>query len=119
LSDFASSFIARAQREEAVLLYLFGRQLERWAREEVEKLNGKRRSLTLPAGTLAFRKVPPSLQVDDETLVLAWARKNLPACVVITERLNRSILVDHFKTSGEMPDAGVRIDPERDSFSIR
>src|SRR5579862_4239911 len=34
----------RAQREETVLLFLFGRQLERWSKSAIESLGGRRKS---------------------------------------------------------------------------
>ena len=119
VKEWAEMERRRAQREEAVLMYLFGRQLERWSREQVEKLGGRRKSIALPAGTVAFRSVPPSLQIDDEMKVLAWARKNCPQAVVIVEKLSRSILSDHFRQTGEVPDIGAHIEGQRESFSIR
>jgi hypothetical protein len=41
----------RAEREEATLMYLFGRQIESWAMDEVQKLGGRRKSVALPAGS--------------------------------------------------------------------
>src|SRR4051812_46184175 len=40
----------RAAREEQCLLFLFGRQIETWVRDQIEKLNGRRKSLSLPSG---------------------------------------------------------------------
>src|SRR4051812_37830723 len=60
----------RAAREEQTLMFLFGRQIESWARDEIKKLH-KRKSLNLPAGAVGFRAVSACLQVDNEDVVLA------------------------------------------------
>ena len=116
---FAQQELRRAEREERTLLFLFGRQLQAWTKGELQKLNGRRKSLALPAGILSFKTVPASLQIDDEQAVLAWAKKHLPAAVLTVEKLSRSILSDHFKHSGEVPDCGAHVEPERQSFSIK
>ncbi len=51
VQSWANREIARATREEQTLLYLFGAQLEGWARIEIEKFNGRRKSISLPAGS--------------------------------------------------------------------
>jgi hypothetical protein len=73
----------------------------------------------LPAGTLAFRKQPPKLVVEDEQAVIAWAKQNKPELVIILESLSKSGLNDHVKQTGEMPERGVRLEPERESFSVK
>jgi hypothetical protein len=119
IKEYAEQERRRAEREEAVLTYLFGKQLERWVKATIEKNGGRRKSICLPAATLAFRKVNAALQVDDEEAVLVWAKSNCPAAVVLTERLSRSELKAHFEQTGEMPDRGAHIEPEQDRFSIR
>lgn len=109
----------RAEREEETLMFLFGRQLQAWTKGEVEKSKGKRKSICLPSGTVGFRRVNASLQVDDEQAVLVWARVNCPSAVVVVEKLSRSILSDHFKVTGEVPDHGAHVEGEREAFSIR
>ena len=110
---------ARGAREEQVLMYLFGNQLRRFAQEEVAKLGGRRKSIPLPAGTLAFRSVPARLVVDDEQAVLQWARKHLPTAVVQIERLAKALVLDHAAKEGEIPDEGVHFEPATEKFSIR
>src|SRR5439155_13447674 len=79
VKEFAETEVRRAQREEMTLMFLFGRQAECCARAEVEQFHGRRKSLNLPAGVIGFRHVNPSLQVDDELVVLAWAKENCRA----------------------------------------
>lgn len=107
----------RAEREEQTLLFLFGRQLQGWVRAEIA--SGRKKSVGLPAGTVGFRKVNASLHVDDESAVLLWCKKNCPTAVVRVEKLSRSVLSDHFKATGEIPDDGAHVEPERESFSIK
>lgn len=109
----------RAEREETTLLFLFGRQIETWAKGEIEKLGGRRKSICLPAGTVGFRKVNACLQIDDEQAVLIWAKSNCPHAVVVTEKLSKSELKAHFEASGELPEVGVHVEPEKNSFTIR
>lgn len=119
VADWAESEKRRAEREEHCLLFLFGRQLETWAKEELQRRGGKRKSIGLPGGTLCFRTLNPSLQVDDEQMVLAWAKSSLPSAVVISEKLSRAILGDHFRSTGEVPPAGAHVDKGGERFSIR
>lgn len=115
---WADQEVRRAEREQNTLLFLFGRQIETWAQVEIAKLHN-RKSLALPAGTLGFRTINPCLHVDDESIVLAWAREHLPSAIVTKFSLSRSILKDHFETTGELPDAGAHIEPAAERFYIR
>jgi phage host-nuclease inhibitor protein Gam len=118
VKEWAEQEQRRAEREEKTLLYLFGRQIEDWARVEIEKLKGKRKSLNLPAGVVGFRQIKPCLQVDDEAAVIRWASENLPAAVTVIERLSRSELKQYFEKTGETPVEGVHVEPGGDRFYI-
>jgi hypothetical protein len=107
----------RAEREEERLLFLFGRQLETWAKTEIEAFKGKGKSINLPAGKLSFRKVKASLFIDDEHLVLTWAKSSCPSAVVMSEKLSKSELNAFFDATGEIPN-GSHAEPEKQSFSI-
>lgn len=109
----------RAAREEQTLLFLFGRQIEMWAKSEIAKLKGKRKSLNLPAGCIGFRSVSPRLIVDDEGAVLRWAKIHLPDAVVITEKLAKSVINEHAEKEGVIPDEGVHLEPASEKFFIR
>jgi hypothetical protein len=78
VAEWAEQEKRRAAREEQCLMYLFGRQIELWAKSEIERKKGKRKSLALPAGVIGFRSISPTLQVDDEKLVIDWARSSCP-----------------------------------------
>ena len=109
----------RAAREEQTLLFLFGRQIERWARSEVAKLRGMRKSLRLPAGSVGFRSVGPRLVVDDERAVLQWAKVHLPDAVVVTEKLSKSVINEHAEKLGVIPDEGIHMEPASEKFFIK
>lgn len=109
----------RAAREEQTLMFLFSRQIETWVKSEIKKLNGRRKSLNLPAGATGFRSVGPRLVVDDESAVLKWAKLNLPDAVVIVEKLSKTVINEHAERSGEIPDEGVHIEPAHEKFFIR
>lgn len=109
----------RAAREEQTLMFLFGRQLETWTRSEISKLRGRRKSINLPAGMVGIRVVGPSLKVDDEDRVIAWAMTYCPAVVITLPKLSRIALKDHFEATGELPEAGAHIEPESERFYLR
>jgi len=117
--EWADQEVRRAEREETTLMFLFGRQIEMWAKSEIEKLKGKRKSINLPAGAVGFRSVGPRLVVDDEGLVLKWAKHHLPSAVVVTERLSKSVINEHVEKVGEIPDEGVHVEPAAEKFYIR
>lgn len=117
VKEFAQREQRRAEREEMTLFFLFGRQLERWARGEIEKLNGRRKSLCLPAGTVAFRTEAAKLVVDDEAVLMAWAKKCCPEAIQVSEKLIKTPINEHFKACGELPD-GCHLEPENDTFRI-
>jgi hypothetical protein len=118
VKQWADAEQRRAQQEEQTLIFLFGRQAEQWAHDEIKKLNGRRKSLALPGGVVGFRTMNPSLFVDDERIVLGWARQNCPTAVTVVERLSKSALHKHFAMSGEVP-AGAHLEPAREAFFIR
>ena len=59
------------------------------------------------------------LVVDDEQAVLAWAREHHPEMVAVVERLSKTALNEHVGRTGEVPDAGVHVEPERERFYVR
>jgi hypothetical protein len=90
-------------------------ELERWAKGQ---LTGKKRSLKLPTGQLAFRTVPAGLRVLSEAEALAWAKQERPDLVRVKESVLVSELKAHFDQTGELP-AGAERTEGRDSFSVK
>lgn len=95
--------LRRAEREESFFVRRFGGELEAWARSEVARLTDGRRSVRLPSGVVGFRTAPPSLQVVDESALLAWARRHLRDAVEVRTTLRKSVLLGHLKATGECP----------------
>ncbi|MGC4031355.1 MAG: host-nuclease inhibitor Gam family protein [Tepidisphaeraceae bacterium] len=116
---WAEQELRRAAREEATLNFLFGRQIESWAKDEIGKFNGRRKSLCLPAGTVGFRSQPTRLVVDDETRVISWARQNLPSAIVVVEKLSKTTLNEYTEKTGDIPDGGVHVEVAQEKFFIR
>lgn len=116
--DWAALETRRAQREEERLLYLFGAQLQRWTDDEVTKLRGRRRSISLPDGTLGFRTVPASLRINDESLVIRWAVRSCPSAVATVQRLRKTPIMEYFEATGELPE-GAEIVAPHPNFYIR
>jgi hypothetical protein len=109
----------RGEREEQTLLFLFGRQLEAWVRSEVVKFQGRRKSITLPAGIAGFRRSPSKLVIDDDAVVMAWAREHCPHAIAVTEKLVKAIIDRYVNETGHAPDSGIHIEPEAERFFIR
>jgi hypothetical protein len=109
----------RAILEERELLHRFGPQLQRWIISEIAKSNGRRKSVSLPAGTAGFRQIGTRLLIDDATAALDWARINCPQAVVTRQILSKSTLKEHMFATGEVPDVGISLEPSRESFFVR
>ena len=109
----------RAVSHEQFFLARYGSQLMDYTREHMGLQSGRKKSISLPAGVVGFRSQSSKLVVDDESAVLDWARKSQPDLIVVTERLSKTALNEHFESTGELPDAGVHVEPARESFYIK
>jgi phage host-nuclease inhibitor protein Gam len=114
----SESILKRIASEKESFLARFQVDLEEYTRQKIE--GGKRRSHETVYGTLAFRKVPPTLSVVDKDAALEWAREHDPTS--IQQTLNVKAYSDRAKLdlqqNGEIL-PGVELKPERESFSIR
>lgn len=94
----------RHERAAAGLLAAFSADLEAFARQAIEADGGKRQKHVLPNGvTLAFRKLPDGLQVDDEDAALAWATDSCTEAIRLTRSLNKTALRAWMTETGEIP----------------
>jgi hypothetical protein len=118
VKEWAEHEQRRAVKEEASLLFLFGRQLEIWAKSEIEKNRRRKKSIFLPAGTVCFRHTKARLVIDDEAIVADWARQHLPDAIQQVEKLKKMVVNEHFESTGELPDSGTHIEPDREVFKI-
>ncbi len=110
---------ARARQREAFFLFHFGAQLREFARKTLAEDGGRRKSVFLPGGTIGFRAQPAKLVVDDETSVLNWAKRKMPALVHVSEHLSKSDLNDVFRTTGQIPDVGAHVEPATEQFFVK
>jgi hypothetical protein len=46
-------------------------------------------------------------------------RENHPEFIATVERLSKSSLNEHIERTGEVPDAGLHIEPAREKFYVR
>ena len=118
VEEWAAAERRRAEREERFFMFRFGAQLEQWARAQIEAGSNRRKSICLPAGRIGLRTPPPRLGIVDEVRLLSWCRANLPAAVIVTERVSRQALHDHVKATGECPD-GTEVPSAIDVLFIR
>jgi hypothetical protein len=63
---WADAEIHKAEQEENHLVQRFGGALEVWLRRALEEHDGRRRSISLPAGCVGLRVEPTRLVVSDE-----------------------------------------------------
>jgi hypothetical protein len=101
---WAERELKRAQRREQSLLVRFGPELERWTRDELARVKGKRKSVALPGGTLGFRAGRPKLVVTDEDRARVWCRIHLPHALRTVESVSRTELREHVGATGEVAD---------------
>lgn len=110
---------SKAKRREEWLCAMSAGKIAAFAVDKLEREGGRRKSFALPAGTIGFRTIAPNLVVDDESAVLSWARVSRPDLIKVTEHLDKAGLNEHFETTGELPDAGVRLQPAQEKFYIK
>jgi hypothetical protein len=76
----------------------------------------KLKTMKLPHGTLKMRAQQPQYEYD-ESLMLPWAKKNLPEAVVVKESVAKTPVKKHIKDTGEMV-PGVEIVERPERFSV-
>ena len=118
VKEWAAQEVKRAEGEEERLLYLYGAQLRAWVTAELTRNRSRLKSLNLPAGCCGFRVEAARLVINDERLVLEWARVQCPTAVVTEERLVKIPINDHFSQTGELP-PGTELQPKQEKFFIR
>jgi hypothetical protein len=118
VKEQAEREIRRTEREREFLLYHFGNDLEKWAQKQLAKSKGRRKSLLLLSGTVGFRTIAAKLVVENDTAVLAWAKKHCRTAVVVTERVSKAAIDEHFEANGDLPD-GARLEPAHERFYVK
>jgi hypothetical protein len=119
----ARALIAALENEERALRYRHEDGLKAFAVRKMKEQGGRRKSVILLQGTLAFRSLPRRVTLAEEADAFRFAQQNdwQDAMTTITQ-LDREKYLDHAtrhleKTGEKLP--GIDIVPERESFSIR
>jgi hypothetical protein len=78
----------------------------------------KLKTLDLPSGRVKSRTpTKPTVCVDDERAVIAWAETNMPDLLDRKVRVDRRALASYVLTTGELPE-GVSLEDPRTSYTI-
>lgn len=115
---WADREVRRAEHDEEFFLSRFGPQLQAWAALQVQALGGRRKSINLPAGSLGYRTCPAKLVVENEEQTIRWAKAMCPAAVVTVLTVNKTVLNEHFITTGELAD-GMRHHAKSEKFYVK
>lgn len=139
---WAEHELRRAHREEKFFLTRYGPQLQTWLEQRI-KDSSSRRSIKLPAGTVALRSDPGQVVVESHAQLVAWCEEHLVDAVLmkmfvkgrnalqieawiresqiegeVTKGVLKAAVNNHFKVSGELP-AGTSFLPPQDTLHIK
>lgn len=106
--------------EKQSLLYQYEADLKAFAEKRLAEQGGRRKSVVLMQGTLAFRSVPESFKVADEAQAFAYTLQNsldLTKAVLDKDAYRQEAIKTLQKTGELMP--GVERTPEHTAFSIK
>ena len=76
------------------------------------------KSVTFPAGVIGTRRSSGSIDVLDVSAAVSWCRGNLPGAIRVEEKVQKKVLKDHLKRTGEIPDGIEYLAPE-DRFYVK
>lgn len=136
---WAQEIAAEAQKREDGLMARFGVELQQFAQTQLEGV--KKKSFALPSGTLGFRSSAATIVVREPDELQEWAKVHCPEAVQyelfvecgseqvtqlkmilatiykvdpvceLKESVTKSIVNEHFKTTGEVPEGCVFVPP--------
>lgn len=123
--------LVKAQAEEIVrgldadaarLRALHEADLQAWAKDELERMGGRKKTLPLLFGTVAFRTVPAALRVVGSAEAAEYAKSQGWEVVTTVEKLDaegykQQAAAALHETGEVLP--GVEIVAERESFSVK
>jgi hypothetical protein len=115
---WAAAELRRAEAEERFFWLRYGTQLEAWARGQLEAAHSHHKSIHLPAGCVGYRTLLQRLLVRNEDRLLGWCQANLPKAVVTTHAVLKSVVSEHLKSTGEVPD-GAELGGGEQKFYIK
>ena len=117
----AQAIVGGLDRDIKTLRERFEPDLRAFAQRRIERDGGRRKSVELLQGTLAFRSVPQGLRVCDESEAQRYAATNSMEDAFVS-RFNaaayREIALGRLRGAGEIL-PGIEIVPEHESFSVR
>jgi len=116
LNEQHATRVNAIKRRHEFLFWRFNDELKRYAAAQLE--GQKRRSVVLPHGTIGFRRVKESLDIIDPDRALAAAKRDIPAAVKVVERLVKTPIYEHLKTTGELLD-GCELRAAEDRFYVK
>jgi phage host-nuclease inhibitor protein Gam len=92
--------------------------LQPWAEQEVAK-SGGRQSISLPTGTVGFRRSPDALEVtDNERACLELDATGLQICTRVKIEVDKRALMAHIKNGGALP-VGVELRQGERRFYVK
>ena len=142
---FAAGEAESANRIITWFMLRFGPEMEEFAKRQL--VDGKKKSIKLPAGKMGFRTQPDAVQPEDLDDYMTWVKGNLPDALSVMakadvsklqvvdvekitevlesygiklnfdELISKSAVNEHFKSTGEVPDGCAYI-PAREKFYI-
>ena len=123
ITQQSREMLARLDSEEKSLRWKFEEGLKAFAVSRLEEDHGKRKSVILLQGTLAFRTQPRAIKLTDTTAALRYAQeRGLKDAVKTVETLETSAYAElaakTLEGTGELL-PGMDVQPERELFSIR
>lgn len=83
---------------------------------KIKEADPKLKTIKLPHGELRVRSQQPDYQIDD-TLLIPWAKDNLPEAVQVKESILKTPIKNYIKETGEIL-PGVTIEQRPDKFSV-
>lgn len=79
----------------------------------------KKKSISLPHGSVGFRASRDTVAIEDKDAALEYAKANVPDAVRVSERVVKTPLIEHAKVTGVAKGDGWRFVPGEDSFFVK
>lgn len=114
----AETILRQCKNDRDSLMARFGAELEAFARQEIARQGGRRKSLATLYGTLAFRTAPARLEIADTQTAADVAQtlglvKTAPDLVAYRKAAQEAL-----ESRGELL-PGVAMTEERETFAVR
>ena len=118
----SAAMLKQVEGERESLMNRFGSELAQWTEEEIQRRGGKRKSLTLIQGTVAFRTVAESVKVAEDAEQLPEALALAEQWEAVETKIDRAAFLAkaraYLEETGEVA-PGVVVTPAKESFSVK